>query len=36
MDFSLEEAFEVVLELVMMSGVLGIATYYFINMHKLQ
>lgn len=35
MDFSLEEAFEVVLELVLMSGVLGVALYYFVNMHRL-
>ena len=34
MDFTLEEALDLIIELVMMSGVVGVMLYYFVNMHK--
>lgn len=36
MDFSLEEAFDLMIELVMMSGFVGVMLFYFVNMHKFQ
>ena len=33
MEFTLEEAFDLIVELIMMSGLIGVLIYYFTKMH---
>ena len=34
MDFSLEEAFDILLDLILMSGAVGVLIYFFLNVHN--
>lgn len=34
MEFTLEEAFDLIIELIMMSGFVGVMVYFFVNVHK--
>lgn len=33
MEFSLEEAFDIIYELIVMSGLIGLMIYYFLRVH---
>lgn len=33
MDFTLEEAFDVMFELVLSSGLIGVCLYFYLNVH---
>lgn len=34
MDFTLEEALEFIIELILMSGLLGLMIYFYVNMER--